>query len=124
MRALLVVAHGSRRQASNDEVGALASVLAARVADRYDYVREAFLEMAEPDIATGLQACVDAGAKQIDVLPYFLSAGRHVVTDVPEDVAKVATKYPDIEISILPYVGQVAGMVDLLAEICSPPAAK
>lgn len=123
MRALLVVAHGSRRQASNDEVVQLAKTLGAKTKLQYQQVSAAFLEMAEPDIASGLEASIRSGAVVIDVLPYFLSAGRHVVTDVPEDIEKVAARYPDIQINILPYVGSVPGMVDLMAEICSPPSA-
>jgi len=123
MRALLVIAHGSRRQASNEEVQQLAQALGARLADSYQYVNAGFLEMAEPSIEACMLASIAAGAKQIDVLPYFLSAGRHVVTDVPEDVKAVADKNPDVSVKILPYVGSVPGMVELMADICCPPKA-
>ncbi len=118
MHALLVIAHGSRRAASNEEVIELAHRLASKVEGKYQHVAAGFLEMAEPDIAHTMQACIDAGATHIDVLPYFLSAGRHVVTDVPEDVHKVAAANPQLVVNILPYVGSVPSMLDLMAGIC------
>lgn len=119
MRALLLIAHGSRRVASNEEVQALAQTLVPRVNDRYQIVTAGFLEMAPPDIGSALQACVDQGADEIDVLPYFLSAGRHVATDVPEEVQAFAQATPGVTIKLLPYVGSVPGMIDLLVAMVS-----
>ena len=90
MRALLIVAHGSRRAASNDEVRALCNAVAARDDGLYDNVTCAFLELAEPSIPEGLEALIGIGMRDITVVPYFLSAGRHVAEDIPAEVAKVA----------------------------------
>jgi len=118
MHALLVIAHGSRRASSNEEVMQLAQRLAGQVSSKYQLVEAGFLEMAEPDIAQSMQACIAAGATSIDVLPYFLAAGKHVVTDVPEDVEKVTAAHPSVAVKILPYVGSVPSMLDLMAGIC------
>ena len=75
---LLIVAHGSRRQASNEEVRALARRLAAAQHPDIGEIEVAFLELAEPSIADGLTNCVNKGAKEIAVFPYFLAAGTHV----------------------------------------------
>ena len=50
MKALVVVAHGSRRAASNTEVGELACRLAGLVHTDYPLVSAGFLELAEPSI--------------------------------------------------------------------------
>ena len=64
-------------------------------------------------IPAGVEALIGAGADDITVVPYFLSAGRHVVEDIPEEVAKVAL--PDgVSVRIAPYVGESGTMVDLL----------
>ena len=47
-----------------------------------------FLELAEPSIPDGIQRCIDAGATEVVVVPYFLSAGRHVSEDIPAEVEK------------------------------------
>ena len=115
MKALLIVAHGSRREASNDEVRALTGLVAERAGTQYDKVECAFLELAEPFIPAGVEALIETGADDITVVPYFLSAGRHVVEDIPAEVAKVAL--PDgVGVRIAPYVGESGAMVDLLLE--------
>ena len=39
------------------------------------------------------------------VLPYFLSQGRHVVTDIPEQVRPKQEQHPQVRITIAPYLG-------------------
>ena len=58
MRAthLLIIAHGSRREASNDEVRRLADRVRALCAPGIADVEVAFLELAEPSIAEGWPA--------------------------------------------------------------------
>lgn len=114
MKSLLLVAHGSRRQASNDEIRELTEKLKAEAAERYDSVSCAFLELAEPSIPDGIEACVQAGAKEVTVLPYFLSAGRHVATDIPEEVAIKQQQYPQLKIEIAPYLGSSQQMSRIL----------
>jgi hypothetical protein len=55
---LLIIAHGSRRGASNDEVRQLADPMRAQPGQAYDHVQAAFLELAEPGIQDGLAALV------------------------------------------------------------------
>ena len=126
MKSLLLVAHGSRRQASNDEVRALIGRLRA-AAGSFDHLDCAFLELAEPSIADGLRQAIAKGASEVVVLPYFLSAGRHVVTDIPAEIEPVRTAYPSIDIHLAPYLGAAEGLVGLLMEqaarmINNPPA--
>lgn len=114
MKALLLIAHGSRRQQSNDEVKVIAEKLYKLCADQYPIVEAGFLELAEPLIPDGIKRCVDRGASSIIVLPYFLNSGTHVVTDVPEIVNETQKHYPDIEIKISRHLGASDLMMDLL----------
>lgn len=114
MQALLLVAHGSRRTASNDEVRTLTTTLAERARADFPIVRCGFLELAEPSIPDGIELCIQAGATEVVVLPYFLSAGRHVASDIPAEVRGKQTQYPHIKIRIAPYLGASAGISELL----------
>ena len=114
MKALLVVAHGSRRVESNDEVRALTGRLGAQADGLYGRVQCAFLELAEPSIPDGLRTAIRSGATQLTVVPYFLSAGRHVVTDIPAEIDVVRREHPDIEIVLAPYVGAAEGLTELI----------
>lgn len=114
MRHLLLIAHGSRRRASNEEVRNLADRLSKRGGDRFGRVVCAFLELAEPSIPDAVERCVADGAREILVLPYFLAAGRHVSSDIPEQLAPGRRKHPGVRIRLLPYVGAADGMLDLM----------
>ncbi len=116
MNALLIVAHGSRREASNEEVRELTRLVAARAAGRYDRVSCAFLELSEPNIPDELRQLIQAGAGEITVMPYFLSAGRHVAEDIPGEIDLVRGEFPDVSIRIAAYLGLAAGVPDLLLQ--------
>ena len=117
LTALLLVAHGSRRAESNDEVRALTDRLRERVGAQFEYVDCAFLELAEPTIPDGIEACISQGANEVIVLPYFLSAGRHVATDIPAEIQAKQDQYPSVRISITPYIGAAEEMVDILLKL-------
>jgi len=117
MRALLVVAHGSRRAASNDEVRALTEQLRPQAESEFAYVACAFLELADPLIPDGLQQCLQAGAKEVILLPYFLSAGRHVSEDIPNIVGEFTQDHPELDVRIAPYLGTAPGLTDTLFQL-------
>lgn len=117
MNALLLVAHGSRRTESNEEIAALAAQMATRADGRFDIVEYAFLELATPSIPDGIEQCLQNGALSVSVLPYFLARGTHVVEDIPEQVAIKQKQYPDADIHITPYLGTVAELPDVLLDL-------
>ena len=115
MTHLLLVAHGSRRAASNDEVRRLTARLAA-TDHPFAEIDCAFLELAEPSIPDGLRHRIAAGATKIVVLPYFLSAGRHVSDDIPAAIAEVQAEAPHIAMQIAPYLGEADAIAALLLQ--------
>lgn len=114
MKALLLVAHGSRIKQSNDEVLILAEKLKISCSQRYSIVQAAFLELAEMKIPDGIKQCVTEGATSIIVLPYFLNSGKHVVEDIPNVVSECQAYYPNVSIAITPHIGASELMLDLL----------
>lgn len=114
MKSLLLVAHGSRRPQSNDEIRELTHRLRKKDEARYDFIECAFLELAEPSIPDGIEQCIQQGATTVTVFPYFLSAGRHVATDIPEEVAGKQAEYPNLDIHIAPYLGAIEDMPNLI----------
>lgn len=115
MKSLLIVAHGSRRATSNDEVRQLAEQIRSMPGLPVDEVVTAFLELAEPSIPDGLEACIQRGASEVLVFPYFLAAGRHVVEDIPAEIAPVVERYPEIKVSITPHLGLATELPALIA---------
>ena len=83
--AVLLIAHGSRHQPANDDLHAMAARFSAQ--GEHTIVEACFLELAEPDIATGGSRYAARGATRVLLVPYLLSAGvqgreRGVVTEV------------------------------------------
>lgn len=117
MKALLLVAHGSRRKESNDEVLELADLLRRTDSVKTDIVHTAFLDVAEPSIPEGIAACIKDGARSITLIPYFLNSGRHVVSDIPNIVKEAAKQNPDVSIKIAPHLGESGLMAGLLIKL-------
>ncbi|MEE9321686.1 MAG: CbiX/SirB N-terminal domain-containing protein [Granulosicoccus sp.] len=117
MKALLLVAHGSRRTESNKEVERLAARLAGKAASRYDIIGPAFLELAAPSIPDAIENCIQQGADSVQVLPYFLACGAHVADDIPQQVAIKQQQYPEVDIRIADYLGTSDEMVDVLLKL-------
>ncbi len=92
--AALLIAHGSRVDAANQDLVALAEQLQAR--HIYPIVEVAYLELAEPTIADAGRNCVQAGAAQVYLLPYFLSAGAHVRDDLECHRRDLAARFPSV----------------------------
>ena len=117
MKALLLIAHGSNRQFSNNEIRTLTDRLRDKIRSHFDYIECVFLEISEPSIADGIRQCADAGIKEIVLLPYFLSAGKHIAEDIPAIVAEQRKHYPQIDMRIRDYLGKRPEMEDLLMRI-------
>jgi len=69
MKALLLIAHGSRLKQSNDEVVILADKFKQNCFEQYPIVHAGFLEIAETLIPDGIKKWVNPGfSKRISVL--------------------------------------------------------
>ena len=115
--ALIIIAHGSRRQQSNDEVRRLARQIEKRAGARFASVHCAYLELADPDIPTAIEQAIAAGADELHLVPYFLSAGRHVAHDIPEIIAKKRHQHPATNIHLDNHLGSAPGMAQLVLDL-------
>ena len=95
MKAILLIDHGSRRVEANEMLDCMANLVQAIVGPQV-VVRHAHMELAEPSIAAGFGACVEAGASEVVAFPYMLSPGRHATGDIPHLVAEAAAGFPEV----------------------------
>jgi sirohydrochlorin ferrochelatase len=112
MKAILLIDHGSRRDAANEMMDCMANLVQA-MAGPDVVVRYAHMELAEPSIAAGVQQCVEAGASELIVFPYMLSPGKHSTGDIPRMVAAAAAAHPSLEV----HVTSAFGVHEKLAEL-------
>lgn len=116
MKALLIVAHGSRKKESNDEVMSLAQELDSSGRSGYDRVLCAFNQFSDPSAESQIEALAAMGATRITVLPYFIAGGSHVVSDIPELVREASTRHPGIAFHITAHFGAFNGVKDLIIQ--------
>ena len=113
-RAILLVDHGSRRAEANAVLDAVAERLRRR--SPACIVEVAHMDLAPPDIAQGVLACVRAGATEIVVHPYFLGPGVHTQRDIPRAVESAAARHPGLRVVISEPLGVHEKLVDVVLE--------
>jgi sirohydrochlorin ferrochelatase len=112
--ALLLIAHGSRRAEANADLEHLAQALRDR--GEFAIVQPSYLELCEPRIVAGGDLCVSAGARLVILLPYFLSAGRHVVEDLTAARDELARRHAGVSFILAEPLGRHAKLADIVAE--------
>ena len=104
MKAILLIDHGSRRDAANEMMNCMAN-LVQTMAGPEVIVRYSHMELAEPSIEQGFARCVRRGATELVAFPYMLSPGRHSTSDIPHLVAAAAAAFPDVAYRVTPAFG-------------------
>jgi sirohydrochlorin ferrochelatase len=96
---------------------ALGEKVQSLLSEHYTYVMAAFLEFATPSLEESMLSCVEKGAGEIVILPYFLASGNHVTRDIPEVVEKIQASHPNIKMELQEHIGSASGMVSLLTDM-------
>jgi sirohydrochlorin ferrochelatase len=112
--ALVLVDHGSRSDAANASLEAVAREVAALSGDRYVAVLPAHMEIARPTVADAVDAAAAAGATVVVVALYFLAPGRHSESDVPRLAAEAAERHPGIEVLVTSPLGPDPALSELV----------
>ena len=116
MKALIIACHGSNKIEANDQMRKLTQQIRAFPTNPYEAVSVGFLEFARPSIGNAIDECVKSGAKSITVIPYFLSAGKHVKQDIPYLVSMSRKKYPNIPIMLTSHFGLHSELARLIVD--------
>jgi precorrin-8X/cobalt-precorrin-8 methylmutase len=110
--AIVIAGHGSRDPDGVREFEALVALVRQRAPQRL--VHHGYLEFASPTIEQALQASLDAGARQIVMVPSVLLAARHAKNDMPSEMQAMARLHPTIDfhfgapLSLAPLLLQLA----------------
>ncbi|WP_373228668.1 sirohydrochlorin chelatase [Cohnella sp.] len=95
MNAVLFVGHGSRDPHGNDEVRAFVQ----SVIETLDQpiAETCFLEFEKPNIAGGIDICIQKGATRVVVIPIILFAAGHAKIHIPAAIDEAKLKYPLVQ---------------------------
>lgn len=112
--AILLIAHGSRRAEANADLLEAARLLSQRRPN--EILEIAYLELAQPDIPAAARRCVERGAEEVRLLPYFLSAGAHVQEDLRAFRDQFERQFPGVRFVCCPPLGLDSRLIDVLLE--------
>ncbi len=104
MKALVFIAHGSKKELSNQEFISMVNSIKQKDTN-YDFIEASFLELAIPDIKNCSEKLIEKGVKKIYYYPFFLNSGRHVVSDIPNIIEELKSQYTNVEFELLKHFG-------------------
>ncbi len=108
------MAHGSRIDEANDAAYQVAQMVQEQTG--FEIVEVSFRELHEPNIQSGIDACVAKGAERILLMPYFLFMGAHVQHDLPEEIAEAQKRYPELIMEMGGHLGVHRKLAEIEAE--------
>jgi sirohydrochlorin ferrochelatase len=114
--AIIIVDHGSRSADSNALLVEVARQFHRRFGDVFEIVEPAHMEIAEPSIARAYAKCVERGAGNIMVCPFFLGPGKHWQSDIPRLVLEANQQFPETISQVTAPLGVDTLILDLLAK--------
>jgi sirohydrochlorin cobaltochelatase len=117
---LVLFAHGSCDPRWRQPFEHLAIEMAQTLGQ--DRVRLAYMEFVGPTLMEVAEEAGRRGVKRLKILPLFFSAGAHVAKDIPHQVAAAALCFPQLEIDVLPPVGEHPRLKGVLKEIAEEAA--
>ena len=110
--AVILIGHGSRVPGAGSNMERVAEGM--RQKRPGILIETCAMSMLGPHLPETLRRCVDAGAKKIIVLPYFLYMGIHLREDIPEIMRKEGAAYPGVKLILGRNLGFDDSLIDLV----------
>jgi len=114
MEAILILAHGSKRNETEQTLNSIVQKVRHKIGSESVY--PAYLQFSEQDMETIIKQLVDKGVKKFIVMPMFLFDGVHVTVDIPEEINKIKQIYSGIEIVITRHIGDDERIADIIID--------
>jgi sirohydrochlorin cobaltochelatase len=111
---LVMIAHGSRDPRWREPFERLHATIRRTTSKS---VKLAYTEFISPSLFDCARDAVAEGATQIEILPVFIAGGAHVSTDIPEQAQQIRDQFPELEVNVLPPIGEDRRMFSLMCEI-------
>ena len=109
---VLLIGHGSKDPDAKTSLQYVVDGLK----DSYRNVTHCWLEIEEPNIKQGIEACSKNKPNVLITVPYFLHKGAHVKRDIYEDLNPAMEKFGIGNIFITEHLGTDDKLIDLVVE--------
>ena len=111
--AFILIAHGAREASWALPLRRVADCVVAQAPDLR--VELAFMELMPPDLGECAEKLVGEGFRRILVVPLFIARGGHLMRDIPEQLATLHQKHPEVTFDLAPPVGEADAVVQAMA---------
>ena len=112
---IILFAHGSRDAQWRLPIEAVAANIQARSPDTP--VQCAYLELCAPTLPDAVTKLLIGGLHKVRVVPLFLGVGKHAREDLPLLIDQIRALHPEVQIELMPAVGENPGLIELMADI-------
>ena len=114
--AVIVLSHGSPRSESVIPIMQSLCQRLRRYLAPEVVVAWAAMQFNHPTLVEAAENLIGIGARKIVVMPYFLYSGQHVTHDIPEIIAGIRQKHPDVTITMTGTLDRAESLIELVAE--------
>jgi sirohydrochlorin ferrochelatase len=114
MKSIILVAHGSKFKEAGESLGMIVESLQKQMPD-YE-TQYCYLSNMEPLFPETALKCIEDGAEEIVVIPYFILKGYHVLKDIPKMIEELSAAHPGVKIIYGDYLGYDELIVKLLVK--------
>ncbi len=98
VKAIILFSHGSVLCGASENLKTLAQQMQKR--GDADLVEVGFLNYSAPSFEEAFTRCVEKGATEIVIAPYFLVAGKFVKVDLPPKIEAMRDKFPAVKVVV------------------------
>ncbi len=116
IKALILIDHGSKVDEANQMLEMITNEIKKRNNPGFKIIEFCHMELASPTLEDAFSSCINKGANDITVHPYFLVPGRHSKTDIPKMVNDLLKIYPGIKCKITEPLGLHEKILDVVLE--------
>ena len=114
MNGVLILAHGSKRQETEEILNSIVEKVKKKTG--INMVFPAYLQFSEQNLEKGIDLLVKSGAKTIHIVPMFIFDGVHVTADIPNELNEIKAKYPGVELKMSRHIGDDDKLADIVVD--------
>ncbi len=113
-QAIILFAHGARDPEWAAPFGIIQRQLQAARPDVQ--VELAFQDFMRPTLDEAVAQSAARGARRIVLVPLFMAQGGHLKQDLPLLVGKIREQHPQIELQVMPAIGDVPEILQAITD--------
>ena len=113
-KAIVLFGHGARDARWREPFDRLVTLWKAQYPNVL--VELAFLELMQPSLEEAISSLSTAGATEVVVVPVFFGQGGHLRNDFPVLLTACQEKFPGIQLSATPAVGEDAAVLQAIID--------